>query len=314
MMALQRERTERCPSAERSIHPRMCSRTSSPGRKRRRSAGWDARSKQRSLRWPSSTPITRARHPLPRTAKCAHRWSRRQASPCGISSCIARPAGCGTCATSCAITAYRRKWPRAWARCRRKRCVRASRVANHRTWPRRQGGERTPLQAIISDLLTRVVCHPPPRCQHARNRVWLASRSIQLEVFISKGNAHGRPHWRDHHLPCRHPGALSRQHAADRRPRQTDRARDRDHYRRDFAAEISCSFLGRRCTAPAPDEQRAACSAANSAAVTNGEVTVDDEPLLTNQRRQGHEERRGVVRLLRVGPAATSIIVPPAWR
>src|SRR5262249_40881019 len=62
MMALQRERTERCPSAERSIHPRMCSRTSSPGRKRRRSAGWDARLKQRSLRWPSSTPITRARH------------------------------------------------------------------------------------------------------------------------------------------------------------------------------------------------------------------------------------------------------------
>src|SRR6266481_6736800 len=79
-----------------------------------------------------------------------------------------------------------------------------------------------------------------------------------------KGNAHGRPHWRDHHLPCRHPGALSRQHAADRRPRKTDRPRDRDHPRRNLAAEISRGLLGP--AAPhrrrKPPRRRSHCSAA----------------------------------------------------
>src|SRR5262249_13392169 len=60
MMGFQRERIERCPSAERRIHPWMCSRTNSAGRRRRRSAGSDARLKQRSLRWRSSTPVPAA--------------------------------------------------------------------------------------------------------------------------------------------------------------------------------------------------------------------------------------------------------------
>src|SRR5215510_9923011 len=46
---------------------------------------------------------------------------------------VVQRAGCGTCATSCAITAYRRRSPHAWACCRRKRCGRVSRVANYRT-------------------------------------------------------------------------------------------------------------------------------------------------------------------------------------
>jgi len=54
-----------------------------------------------------------------------------RASRCGISWYSARPAGCGTYATFCAITACRRRSPRAWARCRRNRFDRASRLANH---------------------------------------------------------------------------------------------------------------------------------------------------------------------------------------
>src|SRR5262249_15808785 len=99
-------------------------------------------------------------------------------------------------------------------------------------------------------VLVRVVCGPAPGASARETQYgWFLGRFGSKSSF-RKGNAHGRPHWRDHHLPCRHPVALSRQHAADRRPRQTDRARDRDHYRRDFAAEISCRVLTGRPLPP----------------------------------------------------------------
>src|SRR4029450_3407831 len=40
------------------------------------------------------------------------------------------------------------------------------------------------------------------------------------------------------HIPCRHPHPLFDQHAADRRPRQTDLPGHRDHPGRDLAPEI----------------------------------------------------------------------------
>src|SRR5262249_21299726 len=52
-----------------------------------------------------------------------------------------------------------------------------------------------------------------------------------------------------HHLPGHHSGPLPRQHAAARRTRETDRARDRDRHRHHIAAEIP----GRVLMAGAPE-------------------------------------------------------------
>jgi len=86
MMAFQRERTERCPSAERSIHPQMRSRTNSAGE------GVGARPARTRLEATlAALAEFDAGHSRATSAaedrQCAHRWSLRQASRCGISSC-----------------------------------------------------------------------------------------------------------------------------------------------------------------------------------------------------------------------------------
>src|SRR6516165_4596211 len=118
--------------------------------------------------------------------------------------------------------------------------------------------DHSPTGASAAALLTRVVCDPIPGASRPETQYGWPSRSIQLKAFLIERNTHGRPHWRAHHLPCRHPGALSRQHAADRRPRKTDRARNRDHPRRHLAAEISRGLLGPGGTAPAPGKAASA--------------------------------------------------------
>src|SRR5205085_7508098 len=56
------------------------------------------------------------------TGRCAPRLWRKRALRCGISWSNGRLAECATCATCSAITAYRTKCPRAWARLRESRC------------------------------------------------------------------------------------------------------------------------------------------------------------------------------------------------
>src|ERR1700722_881269 len=60
---------------------------------------------------------------------------------------------------------------------------------------------------------------------------------------LQSGDFHVHPHQPPDHLSRHHSRTLSREYAADRRPRQTDRARDRDHYRRAVAVKVSDRLL-----------------------------------------------------------------------
>ena len=61
----------------------------------------------------------------------------------------------------------------------------------------------------------------------------------------SLGGCYGLADQCSHHISCRYPGSLSRQHAPDRWTRETDCAHRRHYYRRAIAAEISRIFRAR---------------------------------------------------------------------
>src|SRR6266404_9029315 len=113
---------DQCPGSRPGTRRQSYLRTSSSRRRLPHSAEQDARLKQVSLHWPRSTPAIHRRVRLLNAGRGAPRSSRRRALRCGISWSNGRPADCATCATCSAITAYRRRCTRAWARLPESRC------------------------------------------------------------------------------------------------------------------------------------------------------------------------------------------------
>src|SRR5215468_359432 len=130
----------------------------------------------------------------------------------------------------------------------------------------------------------------PRRCSDRAHDFGDASRGERMT------HVHSDQH--SYHLPCHHPGSLSDQHAADRRPRETDRARHRHHHRRPLTAEISRRILSARET------RHTAMTRTNVLYLLVGVLAVT-AAVLGYQVYQDHREPKGLQ--INIGPGGLAV-------